>query len=59
MLVTKDHDNKVFYHIYPWGENLAYIAWAIRASYHRTIMNKPGQDVFGRDKLFKLVSVVD
>ena len=27
-LVTKDIDNKVFDHIYPWGETLAYIAWA-------------------------------
>ena len=26
MLVTKDIDIRVFNHIYPWGENLAYIA---------------------------------
>ena len=38
MLVTKDLDNKVFDHIYPWVENLSYIEWSIRASYHRTIM---------------------
>ena len=43
----------------PWGETLAYISWAIRASYHHTIMATPVQDVFGRDMLFKLASVVD
>ena len=59
MLVNKDLDNKVFDHIGPWGETLAYIAWAIRASYHRTIMDTPGQYVFGRDMLFNLASVVD
>ena len=48
MLVTKDIDIRVFDHIDPWGENLAYIAWAIRDSYHRTIMATLGQDVFGR-----------
>ena len=48
ILVTKDIDNTVFGHIYPWGEKLAYIAWAIKAYYHFTIMAKPGQAVFGR-----------
>ena len=56
--VIKDSDNNVFDHIYPWGETLAYIAWAIRASYYRTIMITPGQAVFGRDMLFNLASVV-
>ena len=59
MLVTKDIDNNVFDHIYPWGETLAYIAWTIRASYHSTIMATPGQSFFGRDTLFNLVSVLD
>ena len=48
MLITKDIDNKVFDHIYPWGETLPYIAWAIKAYYHRTIMYTSGQDVLGR-----------
>ena len=43
----------------PWRETLAYIAWEIRASYHRTIMATPGQAVFGRDMIFNLASVVD
>ena len=42
MLVTKDIDNKVFGHIYPWGKTLAYISRTIRASYHRTIMATSG-----------------
>ena len=54
MLVTKDIGNKVFDYIYPWGETLASIAWLIRASYHRTIMTTPGQDVFSRDVLLTL-----
>ena len=59
VLVTKYLDKKVFDYIYPLGETLAYIAWEIRASYHRTIMNTPCQAVFGRDKLFNLAPVVD
>ena len=59
MLVTKDIDNKVFDYIDPWGETLASIAWVIRDSYHRTIISTPGLDIFGRDMLFNLASVVD
>ena len=47
ILVTKDTDNKVFDHVYPWVKNLASIEWSIKASYHRTIMDTPGQTVFG------------
>ena len=47
MLVTKDIDNKVFDYIDPWGENLAYIAWGIRKSYHHTI-----QDTHSQTKLY-------
>ena len=56
MLVTKDLDNKLFGYIYTWGETLAYMACAIRASYHRTFGSKPVQDVFGWDILFNLAS---
>ena len=34
MIVAKDIDDKIFDNIYPWGETLASIAWAIIASYH-------------------------
>ena len=59
MLATKDLDNKFFDYIYPWGETLASISWAIKASYNCTIMATPGQAVFGRDILFNLASVID
>ena len=59
MLVRKDLDNKILDHIYLWGVILARIAWAIRASYHCTIMATPGQSVFVRDMIFNLISVVD
>ena len=58
MLVTKDIDNKVFDYLDPWSETLVYIAWEIRESYHRTIMNTPVQSIFGRYMLFNLTSVV-
>ena len=59
MIFTKDIDNKFFDYIDPWGETIAYIAWAIRHSYHRNIMSTSGQYVFGRDILFNFASVVD
>ena len=59
MLVTKDLGNKFFNYIYPWGETLAYISWAIRASYNCNLMVTPGQSVFCRDMLFDLALVVD
>ena len=58
MLVTKDLDNKVFDHIYLWGETLAYIAWAIRVFYHSAIMATTVQDFFGSYMLFNLASVI-
>ena len=59
MIFTKDLDNKVFGHIYPWGETLESISWAIRDSYHRTIMATPGKYVFDRDMIFNFTSVID
>ena len=59
MLVTKYIDKKVFGYIDPWGKTQSSIAWAIRASYHHTIMATPGQAVFGRYILFNLALVVD
>ena len=59
MLVTKYFDNKVFYFIDPWGENLASIAWAMRGYYYHTIMAKLCLAIFGRDMLFNLTSGID
>ena len=53
-LVTKDLYNKFFDYIDLWGETLAYIAWAIRASYHCTILVTSDQALFDRDMLFKI-----
>ena len=59
IIVSKDFDKKVFDYIYPWGETLTSIAWAIRAYYHHTIGTTSAQAVFGRDMVFNLVSDVD
>ena len=59
MLITKDLDNKVFNYIDPWGENLEYISWMMRAYYHHNIQLTPGQAVFGRDMIFNIESVLD
>ena len=59
MLLIKDLEDILFNCIYPWGETLSSIAWAIRISYHRTILATPGRTVFGRDILFNLASVGD
>ena len=58
MLVTKYLANKFFDYIYPRGETLATIAWVIRDSSHSTIKSTSGQDVFVRDMIFNLTSVV-
>ena len=59
VLFTKDLDNKVFGQIDLWGETLAYIAWTIRAYYHRAIIATLYKAFFGRDMIFNLTSVVD
>ena len=58
MIVTNDLDKKVFDYIDPWDENLVSIEWSRRASCYRTMMATPVQDVFGRDMLFNLTSVI-
>ena len=58
-LVTKNIDNKVFDHIYPWGKTIEFIAWIIGDSYHLTIMATPVQALFCRDMLFNLASCVE
>ena len=59
MFVTNDIDNKVFDYIDPRGETLASIELAISDSYQRTIMATSDHDVFVRDILFNLASVID
>ena len=59
ILVTKELYKKIFEYIDPWGETLAFIAWAIRDSYHRTTMSTPFQAVYGIFMLFYLALVID
>ena len=59
MIITKNIDNKVFDHIYPWGETQASTEWEIRALYHRNIMFTSGQVVLGRYMLLNLTSFVE
>ena len=59
IIVITDLDKKVSDYIDLQGENLAYIAWNIRASYHCTVGSTPGQSVFDRYMIFKLASVID
>ena len=58
MLVTKYLDNKVLYHIYPQGEIIPSLAWAIGETYHHNIMDTTGQAVFGIEMEFNLASVI-
>ena len=59
MIVTKDITSKVYDYIETWWETLVSEAWEIRASYHHTLGSTPGQDVFGRDILLNLTSMID
>ena len=59
ILFTKYLDNKLFEHIYPQGETLAYISWEIIESYHHPLKYTPGQYVLGRNMIINLKSIVD
>ena len=59
ILVIKNLANKVFDHIDPWGETIAYISWSIRVYYHCTIRATPNQYEFVRDVIFNVESVID
>ena len=58
IIFTKDLEDKLFDYIYPWGYTLIYIFWEIRAFYSRTIGTISDQDIFFRDIIFNLLSVV-
>ena len=48
----------VFDCIFSWGENTAYIAWTIRASYQLILNAKSGQYFFGRYLINKLAPII-
>jgi len=43
----------------PWAGTLSAAAFAIRSTYHTTLMGTPGQLVFGRDMIFNIQHVAD
>ena len=59
MLVNKYLYKKVFDYMYPWAENLASIAWVIRASSHFTFPATPCLSIFGIEIILNLVSFVE
>ena len=59
MFLTKNLKNQIFDHINPFGEILASVAWAVRASYNSTTNATPAQLVFGRDMIFNLRTLID
>ena len=59
MIKTKELDKFIFDYIDPWAEILSSVAWAIRASYHSTLMSTPAQLVFGRDMLFNMKKAIN
>lgn len=59
MLLTKNLQNQVFDFIDPFGEILASVAWAVRASYNSSTDATPAQLVFGRDMMFNLKTLIN
>jgi len=59
MLLTKNLKEQELDYIDPFGEILASIAWAVRASYNSATNATPAQLVFGRDMLFNLKTLIN
>ena len=59
MLLTKTMKEKVLDYIDPFGETLASVAWAIRASHNTATDATPAQLVFGRDMLFNISALAN
>ena len=59
MLKTKELCSQILDPIDPWGEMLASVAWAIRASFNTSQQATPAQLVFGRDMIFNLKSLIN
>jgi hypothetical protein len=59
MFLTKNMKEQILDYIDPFGDTLASIAWAIRASYNSATDATPAQLVFGRDMMFNIKSIVD
>ena len=59
MLKTKELCSQILDPIDPWGEMLALVAWAIRASFNTSQKATPAKLVFGRDMIFNLKSLIN
>jgi hypothetical protein len=59
MFLTKNMKEQILDYIDPFGDILASIAWAVRASYNSTTDATPAELVFGRDMMFNIKSIVD
>ena len=59
MFTTKNLRKQTFDYIDPFGQILASIAWAVRASYNSATDATPAQLVFGRDMLFNISAIVN
>jgi transposase InsO family protein len=59
MIKTKELDKFIFDYIDPWAEVLSSVAWAVRTSYHSTLLATPAQLVFGRDMLFNMKKAIN
>ena len=59
MFLTKNFKEQIFDYIDPFGSILAYVAWAIRASYNSVTQATPTQLVFGRDMMFNISFLIN
>jgi hypothetical protein len=59
MFLTKNLKEQIFDFIDPFGDILASIAWAIRASYNSATDATPAQLVFGRDMMFNITALTN
>jgi len=59
MFLTKNLKEQTFDFIDPFGDILASIAWAVRASYNSATDATPAQLVFGRDMMFNITSLIN
>jgi hypothetical protein len=59
MFLSKNLKNQIFDFIDPFGEILASVAWAVRASYNSTTDATPAQLVFGHDMMFNLKALIN
>jgi hypothetical protein len=58
-LRTAEIDGRELNDEYPWGPFLSSAAYAIRSTFHTTLIATPGQLVFGRDTILPIKFIAD